>query len=177
MKIKNYIQFIKESSGYEYGCVMIEVPVSNWNELTNSIDPKDVYTGGDDSHGIQEYPHLTLLYGLEKGVTEDQVKSVIDNFKGEIKIEIDGINLFENEQFDVLKFNVVSDPGLQQLHDELSKLPNNDKFPTYTPHITIAYLNKGEGKKYVNPDYKYSVKNINKIVYSRPNSEKAIFDI
>jgi 2'-5' RNA ligase len=76
-----------------------------------------------------------------------------------------------------LKFNVVSDPGLQQLHDELSKLPNNDKFPTYTPHITIAYLNKGEGKKYVNPDYKYSVKNINKIVYSRPNSEKAIFDI
>jgi 2'-5' RNA ligase len=177
MKLKKYIEFIKESSGYEYGCVMIEVPVSNWNELTNSIDSKDVYTGGDDSHGIQEYPHLTLLYGLEKGVTEDQVKSVIDNFKGEIKIEIDGINLFENEQFDVLKFNVVSDAGLQQLHDELSKLPNTDKFPIYKPHITIAYLNKGMGKKYVNPNYKYSVKNINKIVYSRPNSEKVIFDI
>ncbi len=177
MIIKNYLQFIKESSGYEYGCVMIEVPVSNWDELTNSIDTKDVYTGGDDSHGIQEFPHLTLLYGLEKGVTEDQVQSIIDNFKGEIKIEIDGINLFENEQFDVLKFNVVSDAGLQQLHDELSKLPNTDKFPIYKPHITIAYLNKGMGKKYVNPNYKYSVKNINKIVYSRPNSEKVIFDI
>lgn len=177
MKLKKYIEFIKESSGYEYGCVMIEVPVSNWDELTNSIDPKDVYTGGDDSHGIQEFPHLTLLYGLEKGVTEDQVKSIIDNFKGEIKIEIDGINLFENEQFDVLKFNVVSYPGLQKLHDELSKLPNTDKFPTYTPHITIAYLNKGEGKKYVNLNYKYSVKNINKIVYSSPGKEKVIFDI
>jgi hypothetical protein len=177
MKIKNYIQFIKESSGYEYGCVMIEVPVSNWDELTNSIDPKDVYTGGDDSHGIQEYPHLTLLYGLEKGVTEEEVKSVIDNFKGEIKIEIDGINLFENDQFDVLKFNVVSDSGLQELHDELSKLPNNDKFPTYKPHITIAYLNKGEGKKYVNPNYKYSVKNIYDIVYSSPGKEKVYFEI
>jgi len=177
MIIKNYLQFIKESSGYEYGCVMIEVPVSNWDELTNSIDPKDVYTGGDDSHGIQEYPHLTLLYGLEKDVTEDQVKSILDKFNGELHIDIDGINLFENEQFDVLKFNVVSDSGLQELHDELSKLPNNDKFPTYKPHITIAYLNKGEGKKYVNPNYKYSVKNINKIVYSRPNSEKVIFEI
>jgi 2'-5' RNA ligase len=94
-----------------------------------------------------------------------------------IKIDIDGINLFENEQFDVLKFNVVSDPGLQQLHDELSKLPNNDNFPTYTPHITIAYLNKGEGKKYVNPNYKYSVKNIYDIVYSSPGKERVYFDI
>jgi len=177
MIIKNYLQFIKESSGYEYGCVMIEVPVINWNELTNSIDLKDVYTGGDDSHGIQEFPHLTLIYGLKKDVTEEQIKSILDNFNGELHIEIDSINLFENEQFDVLKFNIVPDPGLQELHDKLSKLPNTDKFPTYQPHITIAYLNKGMGKKYVNPNYKYSVKNINKIVYSSPGKEKVYFEI
>ncbi len=172
MIIKSYIQFIKESSGYEYGCVMVEVPVSNWDEITTSINPEDVYTGGDDSHGIQEFSHLTLLYGLKKEVTEKKIRSIIDNFHGVIKIEIDGINLFENEKFDVLKFNVVEDDGIQQLHDELSKLPNNDKYPVYKPHITIAYLNKGMGNKYVNPDYKYSVKNINKISYSSPGKEK-----
>ena len=38
MIIKNYIQFIKESSGYQYGCVMIEIPISNWQEITKNKD-------------------------------------------------------------------------------------------------------------------------------------------
>ena len=107
MKIKNYIQFIKESSGYEYGCVMVEVPVSNWNEITSYINPEDVYEEpGDNNHGIQKNPHLTLLYGLHEGVTEEQVKSVFENFDGDINIKVDGIDIFENEKYDVVKFNV-----------------------------------------------------------------------
>ena len=43
MKIKNYIQFIKESiNGHKYGCVMVEVPVSNWDEITSSINKEDI---------------------------------------------------------------------------------------------------------------------------------------
>jgi len=79
MKIKKYIQFIKESSGYKYGCVMVEVPVSNWNEITSYINPEDVYTGGDDTHGIQENPHLTLLYPIFEYVKYEQVKSVLQS--------------------------------------------------------------------------------------------------
>lgn len=29
MKVKKYIQFVKESTGYKLGCVMVEVPVTN----------------------------------------------------------------------------------------------------------------------------------------------------
>ena len=176
MKIKNYIQFIKESSGYEYGCVMIEVPVSNWNEITSYIDPEDIYTGGDDTHGIQEFPHLTLLYGLHKEVTPEMVKSVFEGFTKDINIEVNGIGIFENNDYDVVKFNVNPDGALQELHDKLSELPNSDQFPNYTPHITISYVKSGTGKKYVKPDYKYEVKNVDKITYSMADGNKIKFE-
>ena len=175
MIIKNYIQFIKESSGYEYGCVMVEVPVSNWDEITSYIDPEDVYTGGDDAHGIQENPHVTILYGLHEGVTEEDVKSVFEGFTGSINIEVDGIGVFKNKDYDVVKFNANPDGALQELHDKLSEFPNSNSFPDYKPHITIAYVNKGTGKKYVKPDYKYTVKNVDKITYSMPSGEKIHF--
>jgi len=175
MIIKSYIQFIKESSGYEYGCVMVEVPVSNWNEITSFIDPEDVYTGGDDSHGIQELPHVTILYGLHKEVTSEMVKSVFEEFTGNINIEVNGIGIFENKDYDVVKFNVNPDGALQELHDKLSEFPNSNEYPDYKPHITIAYVNKGTGKKYAKPDYKYTVKNVDKITYSMPSGEKVHF--
>jgi len=175
MIIKNYIQFIKESSGYEYGCVMVEVPVSNWNEITSYIDSEDVYTSDDDTHGVQENPHVTILYGLHDGVTEEQVKSVFEGFTESINIEVDGIGIFENKDYDVVKFNVNPDGALQELHDRLSEFPNSNDFPDYKPHITIAYVNKGTGKKYVKPEYKYSVKNVDKITYSLPSGEKINF--
>jgi len=176
MKIKNYIQFIKESSGYQYGCVMVEVPVSNWNEITSYINPEDVYTGGDDTHGIQEFPHLTLLYGLHKEVTPEMVKSVFEGFTKDINIEVNGIDIFENKDYDVVKFNVNPDGALQELHDKLSEFPNSNDFPDYKPHITISYVKSGTGKKYVKPDYKYEVKNVDKITYSMVDGNKIKFE-
>ena len=176
MKIKNYIQFIKESSGYEYGCVMVEVPVSNWNEITSYINPEDVYTGDDDTHGIQENPHVTILYGLHKEVTPEMVKSVFEGFTKDINIEVNGIDIFENKDYDVVKFNVNPDGALQELHDKLSEFPNSNSFPDYKPHITIAYVKSGTGKKYVKPDYKYEVKNVDKITYSMADGDKINFE-
>jgi hypothetical protein len=176
MIIKSYIQFIKESSGYEYGCVMVEVPVSNWNEITSFIDPEDVYTGGDDSHGIQENPHLTLLYPIFDGVKYEQVKNVLQSILDkELVIEINGIDIFENEKFDVVKFNVKNNEYLNKIHNELkSKIPNDDKFEIYKPHITIGYVKRGTGIKY-KKDYKHSIKT-DKITYTSP-SELKIFNI
>ena len=177
MKIKRYTQFIKESSGYQYGCVMIEIPVSNWKEITSSIDEEDIYEEeGDSTYGIQQNPHVTLLYGLQDTVTPEMIKSVFDNFTDNINIVVDGIDIFENEKFDVVKFNVKPDGALQYLHNELSKFPNSDQYPDYKPHITIAYVKKGTGKKYIKPDYKYEVKNVDKITYSIPSGEKIKFN-
>jgi hypothetical protein len=164
MKIKNYIQFIKESiNGHKYGCVMVEVPVSNWDEITSSIDKEDIYESNEgDPKGIQKNPHLTLLYGLHDDVTED---------------EVNGIDIFENDKFDVVKFNVNPQGSLQYLFDELSKFPNSNQFSDYKPHITLCYTKKGTGKKYIRDDYRYKVNNVKKICYSLPNGKKFYFDI
>ena len=179
MKIKNYIQFIKESSGqHKWGCVMIEFPISNWNEITSMISPNDVYEEpGDTTHGIEDTPHVTILYGLHPEVTDENVKEVFDNFKGKIIVEVEGIDIFENPKFDVVKFNVKKTDSLQYLHDELSKFPNSNEYPDYKPHITVAYVKPGTGKKYVNPEYKYKVQNVDKVVYSKPSGEKTYFNI
>jgi 2'-5' RNA ligase len=177
MKIKNYIQFIKESSGYEYGCVMVEVPVSNWDEIISYINPDDVYSGGDDTHGIQENPHLTLLYPIFEYVKYEQVKSVLQSILDkEIFIEIDSIDIFENDKFDVVKFNVKNNDYLNKIHNELKiKIPNDDKFDIYKPHITIAYTKKGMGKKY-KKNYNHSI-SVKKITYTNPNGTKEYYII
>ena len=177
MIIKNYKQFINESSDYEYGCVMVEVPVSNWNEITSYINPEDIYTGSDDTHGIQENPHLTLLYPIFEYVKYEQVKSVLQSvLDKEIFIEIDDIDIFENEKFDVVKLNVKNNNYLNRIHNELkSKIPNDDKFDIYNPHITIAYTKKGMGRKY-KKEYNHSI-SLKKITYTKPNGTKEYYII
>lgn len=176
MKIKKYNQFLKESSGFEHGCVMIEVPVSNWNEITSSINEEDVYTD-EGKPGIQDNPHVTVLYGLHEEVSLDQVKSVFKDLDERIDIRIEGIGVFENERFDVLKFNVVPNGSLQTLHDRLSEFPNSNEYPEYEPHITIAYVKKGSGKKYEDLTYRHSVENLNEICYSKSGNYKEYFNI
>jgi len=179
MKVKKYIQFIKESSEYSLGCVMIELDINNWVDICSHIDRNDVYYDENDpTYGIQDNPHLTLFYGFHKQVTTEEVFSIIESYVGNepIKIEVSGIDIFENENFDVVKLNVVKTDLLQKLNTALSNLPNSNEFRDYKPHITIAYVKNGTGRKYINPEYKNNFES-NSLCYSKPNGEKIYFEI
>ncbi len=177
MKVKKYIQFIRESTGYKLGCVMVEVPVSNWNEITSIINKDDLYEVEGENYGISKNPHLTLLYGIKPNITKEQIEEVltktIDGSK--IIIEIENIDTFENDNFDVVKFNIKKTEQLQRIFDALSELPNENTYPDYKPHMTIAYVKKGLGEKYKK---KYSHKvSSNEICYSMANGEKILCEI
>lgn len=175
--IKKYKQFINESRKHEFGCVMIDVPVKNWDEIIEFIDKDDLYIKeDDDTYGAQDRPHLTLLYGLHKNVSIDQVKPIFKNID-KINIEIDKVDIFENDDFDVVKFNIKPIKLLQDIFDKLSELPNSNNFPDYKPHITIAYVKKGKGKKYLKKDYKWKVKDIDEITYSHVNGKEYKFKL
>jgi 2'-5' RNA ligase len=176
MKIKKYTQFLNESSGFSLGCVMLEVPVSNWEEITSSIAEEDLYTD-EGKPGIQDNPHVTVLYGLHEEVSLDQVKSVFENINERIDIKIEGIGVFENENFDVVKFNVVPSETLLDLNSKLSEFPNSNEYPEYKPHITIAYVKKGFGKKYEDLTYRHSVDNVDEVCYSMSDGSKEYFTI
>ncbi len=168
--LKSYKLF--EEKNYEFGCVMIDVPVKNWNEITQFIDNDDIYTvSGNNTYGVQDKPHLTLLYGTHKEVESKQVESLLKDIKP-FSIDIDGVDIFENEDYDVVKFNIKKSDILQSMFDKLSSLPNSNSFKDYKPHITIAYVKKGTGKKYIKPDYKWRVDDIDEITYSMTNGEE-----
>jgi len=176
----SYLQFIKEEADHkhEYGCVMLGLDCPNWKEITGMIHPDDVYHHPtDDSYGIEENPHLTLLYGIHSDVDDKQVEDVINKFKGQnLSLDILGIDSFTNKDFDVVKFKVNPTSELKALNQELSKLPNSNQYPDYKPHITISYVKPGTAQKYLNPNKKFDFK-IKGVEYSKASGEKINYPI
>lgn len=172
MIIKKYTEFINEAASHRYGCVMAYFTVSNWDEIVNYIDSDDIYKADEKRFGIQNNPHITLLFGLHKDVTPEMVKDAIKGLDTTLNITIKGIDIFQNEEFDVVKFNVVLTEELKKINEALCQLPHTSDYDEYAPHVTIAYVKKGTGKKYVKKDYTYTVKNIDKIIYSTASGEK-----
>ena len=173
MKIK-LTDLLKEVSTqtYNYGCVMLYFDFPEINKIHTAIEPKDVYTEDEDkSFGLEDEPHTTLLYGLHEDVTDENVKEILDGHSyGECTIY--NASLFENEKYDVLKFDV-SGNGLKETNKELQKYPFTSDYPEYHPHLTIGYLHPGKGKKYTkllqNREYKLIPKYA---VYSKPDGSK-----
>jgi hypothetical protein len=68
----------------------------------------------------------------------------------------------------------VKTPELEALNKELSKLPNQNTFPDYKPHLTLAYLKKGEAAKYVG-DARFEGKKLtfDSLTFSPPPEERA----
>ena len=150
----------------KYGCILAKLKTSRkFDEIKELIDEGDL-----SDNGIEHETHVTLLYGLHAGVTLDQVKTALDGINV-MEVEITGISLFENTE-DVLKFDVRASKGLLSVRDALMALPNTQSYPDYKPHITIAYLKSGCGKKYLpSKPFNYSLK-VTELIYSYPNRTK-----
>lgn len=176
--IKLFEEFIVEKSGdsYSSGCVMLYFNFPEMKQIHESIDQKDLYEEeGDRTFGLEDEPHVTLLYGLEKEVTPEQINEIVKNFKFG-KLIMHNASLFEND-YDVLKFDVKYPDGeskvLHECNEALRELPYNNQFPDYHPHMTIAYIKKGEGKKYTEAmkGEEYEL-NASHIVYSEADGTK-----
>mgnify|MGYP003334420127 CR=1 FL=1 len=170
--IKKYIEFINEGV-YTYGCILLETPISNWNELTSMIDPEDLYKPETERFGITENPHCTVLYGLRNKVTESNIEYFLKYLEMPT-IEVNGIDCFEQDEFDVVKLNVIPNSNLLKMRRTFERLPNVNKFP-YSPHITIAFVKKGCGEKYKS-DFKLTI-NPSRIEYSKSDGSKYYYEL
>ena len=176
-KVKRFHEFRmisedKSGTNYEYGCLMLYVDIPNWGHLTNEIEKNDLYKPENERYGIEKEPHITILYGIHKDVDDDQVMSMFSDLtQTNFDISVNGIDCFYNDEFDVLKLNVESSE-LNKLNKMARMLNHTNDYPTYKPHLTIAYLNKGMGNKYSDPTFHTKINNISKIVYSKTNGEK-----
>lgn len=102
-----------------------------------------------DAHDVlklENEPHVTVHYGIEGDKLED-IQSVVEGV-GEVAIQLGPLQVFQNEEQDVLYASVRS-KKLQQIN-ELVKGATNESptYKDYKPHMTIAYLKPGAGAKY-----------------------------
>lgn len=169
------MELITENHKYEYGCVMLYFDFPEMKSLHKKINVDDIHNP-DGTFGLETEPHTTLLFGLHPEVTDEDIKTVLSKHRfGSCQIR--NASLFENPEYDVLKFDVNGE-GLHECNSDLCKYPHTTNFPDYHPHLTIGYLKSGTGNKnaelFKNMMYSLTPQYA---VYSKPDGSKTKFRI
>jgi 2'-5' RNA ligase superfamily len=154
---------------FDYSSTQLNLPKSVSNAVTKfskTIPDASLSVDGDNG-GRETEPHITVMYGLDTQ-NEADVKPLVEQSKP-ITVKMGKVSVFENDKFDVLKVDV-SSPALTALNKSIGKnLKTPGKtFDEYKPHVTIAYLKKGEGKKFAG-DKRFQGKTItlNELTFSK----------
>lgn len=100
--------------------------------------------------GREARPHVTVKYGLH---TDDaaEVRALLSK-EGPIEVTLGKASLFPpnkpgGDGAEVVKIDVEG-PALRALNSKIAAaLPSTDTHPEYRPHVTLAYVKPGEGKK------------------------------
>ncbi len=174
--LRKFTDIINEET-HEFGCLMAELSFeqNNWmTDVLKLIDENDLYIVGD-GYGLEFEPHITILYGLHSNEIKDNniitnCKSIMSEFTGLINLQ--NISIFENDDFDVVKFDIENNFLINANAYLKNNYPYTTKFSDYHAHCTIAYVKKGTGYKYIQTLPKPIVANSNVFLYSKPNGEK-----
>ena len=131
----------------QFGCLMALPPehlMPHFVKFNKTVAlPHNLYIDPNDpSFGVEEDPHITIKYGFSKDLTDTDLASILQGLSP-FSINFGGLSLFENEKFDVVKFDVEHHPVLTGLRKRCDSFPNEDKYKVYHPHSTIAYVKKG----------------------------------
>jgi 2'-5' RNA ligase len=148
---KGIVDHNKPIDDPKYGCVMMESKISNWEEYhTAGIDEDDVYIKPHDkSYGLEEIPHVTVVYGIhEDEIDEETISNVMEENMKPLTVTIEEVDIFEGKDYDVVKYNIPVTDQLMKYRKLFLKFPNTQSYPEYKPHMTIAYVKPGTGKKY-----------------------------
>lgn len=185
MRFKSMENWLAESKSHDegWGCAMLYANVPDWKKLTRRIVRKeDLYEAPDDDYGFDDNPHITLLWGIHNDEIID--KGIIHNMLQEIprmKLKTRKIEIFPGDEtkfYDVVKFTIEPTDKLLEIRKQFEEeLPNTQTYPDYNPHVTIAYVEKGEGMKYVRELERPITFTFDRGVYSEPNYRKAYFDL
>lgn len=100
--------------------------------------------------GRETEPHVTVFYGFTFDSSEEIERICRKTWP--IRFTVGQAGIFEKEEYDVLKLDVTGEE-LHELNKKLSSLPNENKYPEYCPHVTIAYFKKGCAAKYLVPRF------------------------
>ena len=136
-----------------------------------NVSDKDLYTKDDDK-GREDEIHVTLFYGIVEDA-EDKIREMMSGVKS-FECRLGLVTAFKDvKEYDVLKIDVES-PELVKLHYLIQdNVKNKNKYPTYTPHVSIAYLKKDKANRLIGEDrFRGTSFKVTEIVYSTKEHNK-----
>jgi len=141
-----------EKTVHDYSNTQVNLPEESAKpikDLAQKIPEEELYTEPDNNdYGREDAPHITVRYGLETTNPKDIEPAFKD--LGPVKVKFGKVSIFETDNYDVVKVDIES-PDLEKANKKVGEtvdLPG-ETFKDYKPHATIAYVKKGEGKKYI----------------------------
>lgn len=148
-------QFTRTAGPFEFAStqVNIEGEVAEQVRALGAAIPDEVLA----DNGRETDVHVTIKYGIDPSVDIASMKDAIENSdsakemaqRGGGTMTLGATAIFEADEYDVVYVGVDSE-DLVLLNKSISEaVPVTDTHPEYVPHITIAYVKKGEGQKYV----------------------------
>ena len=140
---------------YPYSSLQFSLPkfaakeIIQWGD--DNILDEELYEEHNLVYGREYESHVTIVYGI-KEESPKQIKKLLSKQKP-FYIECGKVSVFNCDNFDVLKIEVES-PEIRRIHkliyDTFDVLPCS--FNKYRPHVTIAFLNKTCGDKFIGND-------------------------
>jgi 2'-5' RNA ligase len=136
------------------------------------VPEEALYKDDDGGKGREDDIHATLLYGITGDAPEPVVAllKTVDPF--EVRLGL--VTCFkDNPKYDVLKIDAES-PELHQLSYMVREnVPNVNKFPSYAPHITIGYVQKGSCDELIGcPAFQGKTFKVNSVMFSDTNNKR-----
>lgn len=163
------VLILKAAEAQKYSCAMLLLPDSLGAQLItwarDRIPSRDLHEKGVDMR-----PHVTVRYGFHSNQPTEVAEIVRKTPR--VRVALGKCTLFEGPDYDVLKIDVSSEQ-LERLNKRLGALPNTQTHKEYRPHVTVAYLRKGTGRKYVGDcPLTGSFICFDTVTYSNPNRDQ-----
>lgn len=133
---------------YQYDSVQINFPFIGV-QLRKWMAQR--FTGPATRHPVfrvEDNTHITVLYGLDTKNQLPWLSQAIDEFpKPQVLGQFGPIKRFETPSYDVLYISIYSE-DLKRLNKAVRKYcAHTSLHPKYIPHMTLAYVPKGEFKE------------------------------
>jgi len=144
----------------DLGCVMLPVSGLDLFELLPQLTPEDLYTSPDPAKFwvkgdvVRDGGHVTLLYGLLEKPWRmlEVVQKALDGWEFPDVVRGYDVDVFPSpypdEPYDCVVAKVDVSHELLDAHARLSYLPHVNTYPEYTPHVTLAYVQAGQGQRW-----------------------------
>ena len=141
---------------YDYSSVHVDIPKEIADDIIKwgrkEISDREIFVmPRDPGLGREDEIHATVLYGLHTD-KPDQVQKLVSGQEPP-KVRLGKVEVFTNpDKYDVVVIHVISH-DLRRLNKMLrDNVAYTNKYDSYRPHVTIAYVKKGKGWQYRGTD-------------------------